>query len=460
MYEVDINIPSVNLVGSLTIPPSSKVLIIFIHGSGSNRFSTRNTYISRFFNKEGYSTLLIDLLSEHEKQEDRESKHIRFDIDLLSKRIVSIVEWVSINPLTRDLAIGFFSASTATAAALNSLVHLTNIKAIVSRGGRIDLCHSNALRELHVPLLLIVGSRDDVVASITKRTIKGFSDSVNVKLCLVPGTSHFFEEPGKMDIVAKLSLLWFDIYLKHSKSNFVNEYKGNWLQSLSENRPHFRIKFQNRVAAGHLLANMLTEYKKTENLLIIGIPRGGIIIADILAEKLSNAEFGLIMIKRLRNPNNSESTIGTILSDGSAYFNAEASNISDGYIKMEISAQKRELSNQIALYNLGEYKINFQGKRIILVDDGANTGSTLIAVSRLVKLQNPLEITAALPVIPNNLVPILKREGIEVKYIQSPRNFKSVDAYYKDFSQVDDSQVVSIVNHRLRFHTRGSFNSQ
>ena len=177
MYEEDISVPPANLAGSLFIPAFANAIIVFVHGSGSNRFSSRNIYISRSFNKRGYATLLVDLLTETEKQLDRDTKHLRFDIDLLSKRLVLIVKWIATNPLTRDLQIGYFSASTGTAAALDSLACLNNIKAIVSRGGRTDLCQLDVLKKINIPLLLIVGSKDDNVISISKRTIRDFSNS-------------------------------------------------------------------------------------------------------------------------------------------------------------------------------------------------------------------------------------------------------------------------------------------
>lgn len=452
MYEEDISVPPANLAGSLFIPAFANAIIVFVHGSGSNRFSSRNIYISRSFNKRGYATLLVDLLTETEKQLDRNTKHLRFDIDLLSKRLVLIVKWIATNPLTRDLQIGYFSASTGTAAALNSLACLNNIKAIVSRGGRTDLCQLDVLKKINIPLLLIVGSKDNNVISISKRTIRDFSNSAIVNLCLIPGATHFFEEPGKMDIVARLSLSWFDDHLLHSDNKFVNEYKANWLHTITNLRPRLHIKFRNRIAAGHLLSKMLSEYKKATDLLIVGIPRGGIVIADVLAEKFTNADFGLILSKRLRDPNNSESAIGTILFDDSVFISPNANNISNEYLKMELTTQKRNLLNQITLFHLEEYKLNCQDKRVILVDDGADTGSTLIAASRFIKSQHPKELIVALPVVPKRLVPILKEEGMKVIYVQAPRYFRSVENYYEDFSQLEDSDVLTIFNKRLKFH--------
>lgn len=213
VYEDDILVQPASIVGRLVIPASSKAIVVFVHGCGSNRFSLRNIYASRLFNKRGYATVLIDLLTEDEKQKDRESKHLRFDINLLTNRVVSIVEWISANHLTRDLLIGIFSASTGTAAALNSISSSKQIKAIVSRGGRLDSCPPSIIRQIKSPLLLIVGSKVSTVVNMSKRIIKEIPNSAIVNFCLIPRASHFFEEPGKMDIVIKFSLLWFDIYL-------------------------------------------------------------------------------------------------------------------------------------------------------------------------------------------------------------------------------------------------------
>jgi putative phosphoribosyl transferase len=454
MHKEEVKIPTESLNGSLCIPTGTKAIIVLVHGSGSNQYSIRNRYLSEKLNQKGFATLLINLLTDNENQIDSVSKHLRFDIDLLSKRLISITKWLSDYKITRELQIGYLSSSTGTAAALNSLACLDNIGAIVSRGGRVDLCNSDILKKLKTPLLVVVGSKDEYVINSSRRVIKDLARPDMVDLSIIPGASHFFEEEGKMDIVSKLSISWFQFHLLKNGCKFVNEYKGNWFDSLGKFQTRLQIKFRDRIAAGHILANMLSEYRDVKNVLIVGIPRGGIIIADIIAEKLPHADFGIAISKRLRHPNNSESSIGTILYDDSVYINNTISEISQNYIQMEISNQKKNLIDQITFYGLQDYDINYSNKTVILVDDGAHTGSTLIATSRLINTQNPKELVVVLPVLPKHIVPFLQKESLRVYYVRSPNNFKSVEEYYRDFRQVDDSTILEILQKRLTIYKK------
>jgi predicted phosphoribosyltransferase len=231
---------------------------------------------------------------------------------------------------------------------------------------------------------------------------------------------------------------------------FVNPYKENILNTLSRVlKSSLQIQFQDRISAARILANILSRYRDNKDVVIVGIPSGGIIIADIIAAKFLYAEFGVVISKRLRNPNDSESAIGTILFDGSIYMNPDMKGISQDYVQMEISHQKEILKNQIHYFGLQNYRLNCQDKIAILVDDGAHTGSTLIAASRSINSQNPSELIIALPVVPKQVIPLLHNEATKVEYIRSSRNFKSVEEYYKDFNQVENSTVLEILKRRL-----------
>ncbi len=208
---VHINAAGVELEGNLIIPPGATGVVLFAHGSGSSRFSSRNRYVAEFLRKQGrLATLLIDLLTHEEELVDTRTAHLRFDIELLATRLIGASEWLTIHH--PDLEIGLFGASTGGGAALLAAAHIPDrISAVVSRGGRPDLA-GPALPHVKAPTLLIVGGNDLPVIQMNK----GAYDQMKClrKMEIVPGASHLFEEPGALDIVARLATDWFKKYLR------------------------------------------------------------------------------------------------------------------------------------------------------------------------------------------------------------------------------------------------------
>jgi dienelactone hydrolase len=207
----DINIPidDIILKGRLRIGSPQKGLIIFSHGTASSRLSRRNNYVADFLLQDGFSSLLFDLLTE---KEDLIYEN-RFNIDLLTQRLVMTTLWIEKQKEIINIPIGLFGASTGAASALNATTFLGNkIKAVVSRGGRPDLAESN-LDKINIPTLLIVGGDDDIVIELNK---KAFNKLAGIKkIEIIEGATHLFSEPGKLEIVAKLSSDWFNTYFKN-----------------------------------------------------------------------------------------------------------------------------------------------------------------------------------------------------------------------------------------------------
>ncbi|HEU0143863.1 MAG TPA: alpha/beta family hydrolase, partial [Nitrososphaera sp.] len=384
------------LEGDLAIPTGAKAVILFAHGSGSSRHSTRNRYIAEVLNKAGFATLLVDLLNSEEKAADNAGRHLRHNIELLARRFEEITKWLLQEPKTKDLKIGYFASSTGAAAAIISANSFSDdhiVNALVLRGGRPDLAPEQ-LQKIIAPTLLIVGGSDDMAVIGTNRiALKELKNAKDRELTLIPGAGHLFEEPGKMEEVAKTAAEWFEIYLLGSNKKFENKYPQNkgasWLlSSIFGSKPHIQLKFKDRVAAGEVLATMLRRYMMEENdetaaTTIIGIPRGGVLVADTVARKLSIRDFDIVIPRRLRAPNNSEDAIGAIMQDGSVYLEnklVKSMNVSNEYLEMEISEQKREIHRRMGLYRpetAKGYKI--EDRTVVLVDDGAATGVTIIA---------------------------------------------------------------------------------
>lgn len=212
--ETVIRIPTngTSIEGNLTILHKATAIVIFAHGSGSSRFSPRNTHVTKEINEAGSSTLLIDLLTaEGEEKGDVVTAQFRFNIDLLAKRLVDTTEWLKKTSITKNMAIGYFGASTGAAAALIAAAKLpADIKAVVSRGGRPDLAAEHLLK-VKALTLLIVGGNDIEVLEMNREAMKNIP--AEKKLKIVPGATHLFEESGKLEFVARLAIDWFSKYL-------------------------------------------------------------------------------------------------------------------------------------------------------------------------------------------------------------------------------------------------------
>lgn len=209
--EVTVGAGDTGLPGDLTIPHAADGIVIFAHGSGSSRFSSRNRFVAGHLNEAGLATLLFDLLTADEHEIDERTRHFRFDIDRLSRRLTHAVDWVAAADDCRGLGIGLFGASTGAAAALVAAAERADaVRAVVSRGGRPDLA-GDALAAVTAPTLLIVGGNDFPVIEMNRDAAGRLRCEVRTEI--VPGASHLFEEPGKLEAVARLARDWFTGHL-------------------------------------------------------------------------------------------------------------------------------------------------------------------------------------------------------------------------------------------------------
>jgi putative phosphoribosyl transferase len=195
-----------NLNADLAVPAEATGIVLFAHGSGSSRLSSRNRFVAGELNRVKLATVLADLLTADEEQIDLATRGFRFDISLLTGRLVHIIDWLQTDPETRRLPLGLFGASTGAAAALNAAAgRPALVRAIVSRGGRPDL--ATLLSEVQAPTLLIVGGNDTGVIGMNEQALRSLP--AEKRLEIVPGATHLFEEPGKLAVVAELAGNWF-----------------------------------------------------------------------------------------------------------------------------------------------------------------------------------------------------------------------------------------------------------
>lgn len=208
------------------------------------------------------------------------------------------------------------------------------------------------------------------------------------------------------------------------------------------------MKFRDRTDAGNLLAERLARMG-FDNAIVLGIPRGGVILADIVAKKLG-ADFDIVIPRKLGAPDNEELAIGAVMEDGTSFVNhylVNALRISQDYLDNEKARQAEEIRRRSAAYRRpGAYKIT--GKNTILIDDGIATGATVIASAKWARKQNPSSLTVAVPVAPPQSVEVLEHEADSVMVLHTPRDFSSVGQFYEEFGPVSDEQVTQVMRSR------------
>lgn len=212
---VQILVGQADLVGDLTIPEHARGVILFAHGSGSSRHSPRNRYMAGELQQARFATLLVDLLTTAEEQVDLQTMEYRFNIDMLARRLIGLTDWHGMHADLSSLPLGYFGASTGSAAALiAAAARPDHVRAVVSRGGRPDLAVSSLSRVV-APTLLIVGGEDVPVIDWNQQALELLRSQK--KLEIIPDATHLFEEPGALEAVARLSVQWFSDYLHDDK---------------------------------------------------------------------------------------------------------------------------------------------------------------------------------------------------------------------------------------------------
>jgi putative phosphoribosyl transferase len=209
--ERSVQIPPSGVIGDLTIPADAAGAVIFAHGSGSSRFSSRNRFVAGVLQRVKLATLLLDLLTTEEEEIDLQTRHLRFDIDLLANRLLDATKWLTNDSEASGLPLGYFGASTGAAGALIAAAQLPHvIRAVVSRGGRPDLA-GTALPKVQSPTLLVIGGEDTPVIELNEEALNKLR--CEKRLEIVPGATHLFEEPGTLEQAANLASHWFENYL-------------------------------------------------------------------------------------------------------------------------------------------------------------------------------------------------------------------------------------------------------
>ncbi len=421
----------VSLQGALTIPAGARGIVVFVHGSGSSRFSPRNRQVAAELQQAHLATLLFDLLTPAEAHEDEETSGYRFDVELLARRLRSVTEELRRVSQVKDLRVGYFGASTGAAAALIAAAETPEaVAAVVSRGGRPDLA-TPWLARVCAPTLLIVGGNDELVLSLNRDALKRLR--APARLEVIPGATHLFEEPGALEDVSRLATRWFSSHLLHSTRTWPG--------------PRFPDgRFRDRAEAGLLLADELGDFAHRPDVIVLGLPRGGVPVASEVARALDVA-LDVLIVRKLGMPGHEELAVGALAGGGIRVLNPEELRfVSDEQIEDITRSERRELERREKLYRDGRRPLYLNGKTVILVDDGAATGASMRAAISAVRAQQPARLVVAVPTAPPETCAALASSVDELICLVAPELFFGVGQWYDDFSPCSDDAVRELVS--------------
>ncbi len=439
----EIRLPAgdVSLEGTLRIPAGARGMVVFAHGRGSSRFSPRNRRVAAVLQEAGLATLLIDLLTPAEAQEDDRTGDLRFDVELLGRRLRRVTLELRRKSLVRDLRIGYFGASTGASAALIAAAEAPEaVGAVVSRGGRPDLA-GPWLARVHAPTLLIVGGDDTPVLALSREALGRLRAPASLEV--IPGATHLFEEPGALDEVARLATQWFTRHLLHSR----REWPGPRLEAR---------RFHDRAEAGRLLAAELGDFAHRGDVIVLGLPRGGVPVAYEVASALGVA-LDVLNVRKIGFPGHEELALGALATGGVRVLNPEEIRfVSDEEIEAITRREQPELERRERLYREGRSSPDLHGRTVILVDDGMATGATMRAAISAVRAQHPALLVVAVPTGPPEACGELATEVDELVCLIAPELFFGVAQWYEDFSPCRDEDVRRLVKQAARADALGA----
>jgi putative phosphoribosyl transferase len=418
--EVVVPFENVRLQGTLASGEHARNVVLFAHGSGSSRHSRRNRFVAAELQRRGLSTLLLDLLTPEEESADRYTRLHRFDIDLLAARLVAAADWLVAHRGHADGSIGCFGASTGAAAALIAAARRPAlVGAVVSRGGRPDLAGREVLQTVRAPTLLIVGGNDEGVMGLNRVALASLRGEA--KLEIVPEATHLFEEPGALERVADLAGSWFDQHLLMSGT------------------------FRDRVHAGQVLGDRLAGYRGVPDVVVLGLPRGGVPVAEQVALALG-APLDVFVVRKLGVPDHPELAMGAIASGGIRVFNEgiiKLLKISPAAMEKVTKAEQRELERREKAYRHGRPAVDVGGKTAIVVDDGLATGASMRAAIEALRQREAAGVVAAVPIGAEDSCGELAVVADDVVCAVTPEPFGGVGRWYEDFSQTTDEEVTA-----------------
>lgn len=426
----EIRLPSagVDLQATLQVPPSARGVVVFAHGSGSSRFSTRNRRVAEGLHAAGLATVLLDLLTPEEAADDRHTSRWRFNIPLLGQRLKGAVDGLrGAESGMASLSVGLFGSSTGAAAALITASERPDtIRALVSRGGRVDLAFQ-ALPGVRCPTLLIVGELDREVLALNRQAIRRLS--APHRLAIVSGASHLFEEPGALEAVTDLTNDWFGEHLA------------------PDPRAVHPPLWRSRQEAGAALAARLQDgdWPKGQTV-VLALPRGGVPVGAEVA-RLLGLPLATWCVRKVADPSWPELAIGAVAAGGVVVWRDGGERArQQGWLQKE----ERELARRQALFGDPDPR-HLQGRHLVVIDDGIATGMTVRAALLSLQRLQPASLTLAVPVVDQEvaeeLAPLVKR----LEALALVQDLRAVGLWYEDFNQLSDRDVIALLGQSRPF---------
>lgn len=420
--EIRLTCAGVDLQATLQVPPSARGVVVFAHGSGSSRFSTRNRRVAEGLHAAGLATVLLDLLTPEEEADDRRTSHWRFNIPLLGQRLKGAVDGLRGAEIgMASLSVGLFGSSTGAAAALITASERPDtIRALVSRGGRVDMAFQ-ALPGVRCPTLLIVGELDREVLALNRQAIRSLS--APHRLAIVSGASHLFEEPGALEAVTDLANAWFGEHLSPDPRAF--------------HPPLWR----SRQEAGAALAARLQDgdWPKGQTVLL-ALPRGGVPVGAEVARRLG-LPLATWCVRKVADPTWPELAIGAVAAGGVVVWRDGGERArQQGWLQKE----EQELERRQALFGDPDPRL-LQGRHLVVIDDGIATGMTVRAALLSLQRLQPASLTLAVPVVDqevaDELAPLVNR----LEALALVQDLRAVGLWYEDFNQLSDKDVIGLL---------------
>ncbi len=385
----------------LWLPAAASGLVVVVHGSGSGKGSPRNRQLADSLFEAGWAVLLFDLLTPEEARLDARSSQYRFNIPFLQRRLGAVLEWIQSQAFLSPLPLFLIGGSTGAAVALAATAHNPGlVRGVISRGGRPDLVF-DCLGDVLVPVLLLQGSEDTFVRESAPQVREALSGPVSV--VDIAGASHLFEEPGTMRRAIETCVQFL---AEQRDRSMVNG--GGW-------------RFADRDDAGRWLAGKLLAYRDRSDVLVAGLPRGGVPVAARVARAL-RAPLDIWVVRKIGAPGNEELAIGAVASGGVVVRNDDVIRllgISEAEFSARAAQQQAEVARRDRLWRGDAAGPDVNGRTVIVVDDGMATGATALSAAAA-----------------------LRQSGASTVVV----DFDAVGKWFVDFRPVED-ECVSLLLH-------------
>lgn len=405
--------------------------VIFVHGLGSSKASPRNSVIAAHLLDAGIAAILFDLSGHGESSDDPRGQEAFLD------DLVAVFQWAlahpQLDPARLAIAGSSFGAVVATEAVRRGRVRPATM---VLRAPPLS---SDSWKALDVPSLVLVGSADPLLSEIRD----GAAQCSFATTSIVEGAGHLFEEPGTLEQALDRTVEWFLVKLGLKEDPPWGEPVAPVARRAPDYGPHFR----DRRDAGRQLGERLVEAYGGQDVIVLGIPRGGVPVADEIAKRL-DADLDVVVARKLGAPGYPELAIGAVTANGGRFLNENVIRelaVSKRYLEEETAEQREEARRRETQFRKGRPAGVFSGRVVIIADDGLATGATMRASVRSVRAGGPLKIVVAVPVGSTEACSALGDEVDDVVCLYQPEPFLAVGYYYEQFGQTEDAEVQQIL---------------